>query len=149
MLYHPAGRVPSGDEHACFEVGRGTRLRQVGTGDEQDPLVRDSELGVHPGRGFYFVCRDAKTGKLHYQHAHAGYEGRPVATLLPKVFGRYLVVTVQDRQTFQLKVFDSADGKLVHTLTKKGVGPFGLHGRVSATVQNGRPILLSKNKLSL
>jgi len=38
-------------------------------------------------------------------------------------------------------------GKLVHAIRKKSVGPFGIHGRVSAAVQNGRMVLLSKDKL--
>ena len=58
------------------------------------------------------------------------------------------MVRVQDRQDFELKVFDvSKKGKLVHTLKMKGVGGFGEHGRVSATVQGGRLILMSKDKL--
>jgi len=35
----------------------------------------------------------------------------------------------------------------LHAVKVKGVGDFGEHGRVSATVQNGRLVLLSKDKL--
>jgi hypothetical protein len=31
----------------------------------------------------------------------------------------------------------------------KGVGEFGVHDRVSATVQNGKLVLLSKDKLKI
>jgi hypothetical protein len=115
-------------------------------------------LAPHPGRGFYFVAYDRKTGRRLFRTAEADYDSRPKARLLPTLFsrfvalpdlfGRYAVVTVQDRQRFELKVFDIRDGKRVHVVRKKGVGPFGVHGRVSATVQSGRLVLLSKHKLS-
>jgi len=37
----------------------------------------------------------------------------------------------------------------VYTVTEKGDDAFGVHGRVSATVQNGRVVLLSKDKLAM
>jgi hypothetical protein len=60
-----------------------------------------------------------------------------------------VVMQLQDRQDFDVLVFDRATGKLLHNVKKKGVGPFGVHGRVSTTTQNGRVILLSKDKLGL
>ena len=57
-------------------------------------------------------------------------------------------VRVQDKQDFELKAFDLAKkGKPVFTLKQKGVGPFGVPGRVSATIQAGRPILLTVKEL--
>ena len=38
-------------------------------------------------------------------------------------------------------------GKRIHVLQSKGVEPFGVHGRVSETVQNGRPILFGDYNL--
>ena len=106
-------------------------------------------LAPHPGRGFYVVARDCKTGRLLYQTPMANYDSRPSLSLVPKVFGNHLVVKVQDRQRFELNVFDLRTGKLVHAIRKKGVGPFGIHGRASATVQKGRLLFLSKDNLSL
>ena len=105
-------------------------------------------LAPHPGRGFYFVGYDCRTGKLLFKTEQPNYDSRPDVRLRRTLFGHYAVAQVQDRQTFELKVFDTRSGRLVHTVRKKGVGPFGVHGRVSATVQAGRPVLLSKNKLS-
>jgi len=67
--------------------------------------------------------------------------------LAPGLFGEYAVSLVRDRQDFELKVFELKGGKLVGQVKSKGVGDFGEHGRVSATVQNGRLLLLSKDKL--
>jgi outer membrane protein assembly factor BamB len=106
-------------------------------------------LEVHPGQGYYFVSRDCKTGRELFKTAVAHFDGKPQVRLIPKLFGKYAVVQAQDRQTFELNVFDTTNGKRVHTVRKKGVGPFGVHGRVSATVQNGRLVFLTKHKLSL
>ncbi len=103
----------------------------------------------HPGQGFYFVGLDCKTGKRLFTFEQTGYDAKPLVTLVPRLFGPHVVVEVQDRQQFELKVFDARNGKPVHTLRKKGVGPFGVHGRVSATVQQGRLALLAKDELSL
>ncbi len=106
-------------------------------------------LGVHPGQGFYFIGREAPSGKQLFKQNVVGYSSKPNVSLLPNLYGPMAVVKVQDRQDFELKVFDtSKNGKLVHTLKMKGVGEFGVHGRVSATVQGGRLILMSKDKLS-
>ena len=48
-----------------------------------------------------------------------------------------------------MKVFDIASGKRLHVTAAKGAGDWGEHGRVSATVQNGRLALLSKDKLKI
>ena len=106
-------------------------------------------LGVHPGQSFYFVGRDCKTGRLLFQELAGGYGSKPVVSTMRRAFGVHAAVTLQDRQDFELKVFDIRTGKHLHTVKKKGVGPFGVHGRVSATVQNGRLVLLCKDKLSL
>jgi hypothetical protein len=104
-------------------------------------------IGVHAGQGFYFVGREAKTGKQLFAKEEKGYDSAPEVKLFPELYGNYAVAMVRDRQEFELKVFDAQGGKLVHGLKMKGVGDFGEHGRVSATVQNGKLVLLSKDLL--
>ncbi len=106
-------------------------------------------IGVHPGQRFYFVARDCKTGALKFSRGVKGYDARPSVSLLPRLYGGHAVVTVQDRQVFELRGFDAKTGEPVHMIRKKGVGPLGVHGRASVTVQNGRLVMLSKDKLSL
>jgi outer membrane protein assembly factor BamB/tetratricopeptide (TPR) repeat protein len=103
----------------------------------------------HAGQGFYVVAVDCKTGVRLFTSEQVGYDTKPKATAMPRLYGNHLVVLTEDRQLFEVKVFDVKTGKLVHTLKKKGVAPFGVHGRMSATIQNGRAVLLSKDKLSL
>jgi hypothetical protein len=104
----------------------------------------------HPGQGFYFAALDCKTGKpLFRRREEKGYQGKPDARLIPRLFGGHAVARVRDRQDFELKVFDVEKGVLLHQLTAKGAGDFGEHGRVSATVQNGKLALLSKDKLTI
>ncbi len=76
-----------------------------------------------------------------------GYQAKPEVALLPQTFGPYLVTRSADRQDFQLQVFSSEDGKPIAKVNMKGVGPFGVPGRMSATVQQGRLVLMSKDEL--
>ncbi len=102
----------------------------------------------HPGQGFYFVGLDAKTGKpLFEQYEQKGYGGKPDVSLTHEAFGDVLVARIRDRQDFELKAFRMDNGKLIHQLKLKAAGDFGIHGRVSATVQNGRLLLFGKNTL--
>ena len=111
---------------------------------------RDEVYGVvpHPGQGFYFVGVEGKTGKRLFTNEITGYDAKPLVSLRPRRYGPYAVMTVQDRQQFEIKAFDTRTGKLVQQIRQKGVGPFGVHGRVSVTVQNGKLVMLSKDKLS-
>lgn len=104
-------------------------------------------IGVHRGQGFYVVCYDGKTGKRIYCREEKGYDAKPEVSMLPSVFGEHLVVRVRDRQQFELKVFEAKTGKPVHKVRMKGAGSFGTHGKVSATVQNGRTVLMSKGEM--
>ncbi len=104
-------------------------------------------IGVHPGMGFYFVGRDVKTGKLLFQTSVTGYASKPMVKMIPARQGGHVAVKIRDRQDFEMKGLDLKTGKVSHTIKLKGVGSFGVHGRVSATVQNGRLVLLSKDKL--
>ncbi len=103
----------------------------------------------HPGQGFYMTCLDAQSGKRIYAQEVKGYQSKPNVTLLPRIYGQHLVVQIQDRQEFELKAFETGSGKQVFKVHEKGVGSFGVHGRVSATVQSGRLMLVSKNKVKL
>ena len=113
-------------------------------------IVGEKVVGLeqHPGRGYYVAGRECATGKLLFRTAMDHYASRPVVRARRPLFGRHLVLEVQDRRNFELNVFDVATGKLVQALKKKGVGSFGAHGRVSATVQAGRLVFLSKDELS-
>jgi len=104
-------------------------------------------IGVHAGQGFYLVARDCQTGKAFFTREEKGYDSPPEVRLVPGLFGEYLVTMLRDRQDFELKVFEVKAGKLVQQVRSKGVGDFGEHGRVSATVQNAKLLLLSKDKL--
>jgi len=106
-------------------------------------------IGLRPGQAFYFVGRECKTGRLLFSQAVKGYDSKPVVSLVHRNFAGHAVARVQDRQRFELKVFDMKTGRVLHTLRDKGVGPFGVHGRVSAAVQHGRLILLCKDKLHM
>ncbi len=104
----------------------------------------------HPGQGFYLVGVEAKTGKpLFNKQEVKGYTAKPQVKLFSCVYGSQVVARVMENQDFELRAFDTKDGKELQKVTKKGVGPYGVHGRVSAEVQQGRLILLSKDKLSL
>ena len=105
-------------------------------------------IGVHPGQGFFLVGRHCETGQRLFRTEQTGYQSRVAVRMAPRSYGGHVVVTVRDRQDFELKAFDLRTGRHLRTLKAKGVAPFGVHGRVSATAQNGRLVLLSKDKLS-
>jgi outer membrane protein assembly factor BamB len=104
-------------------------------------------ISYFPGQGYYLVGYASKTGKRIFRTTADGYNSKPQVQLLSKRFGDQLVVRVQDRQDFDMRVFDAKKGKQVHRVQMKGMGTYGIHGRVSATVQNGRTVLLSKDQV--
>jgi len=111
----------------------------------------DKVYGIipHAGQGFYVAGLECRTGRRLFKVEYKDYQGKPGVVLLNRVVGgEHLVVQVEDRQDFQVKVFDVRTGQAVHTVGQKGVGPFGVHGKVSGTVQHGRVVLLSKDKLN-
>jgi outer membrane protein assembly factor BamB/tetratricopeptide (TPR) repeat protein len=116
-------------------------------------LIRDGKLyGIkdHPGQGFYLVGLDAATGKpLFPTVEQKGYGGKPVVRLNNAVYGNILVTRIQDRQDFQIKLFDIAKGSLLHTVKVKGVGEFGSHGRASAAVLPRGVALMGKYDLRM
>ncbi len=102
----------------------------------------------HAGQGYYVTAYDCPTGKTLFRQEVVGYQAKPETSLLGSVVGGQLVATVADRQNFQLRTFDAKTGELKNLVETKGVGPIGVHGRMSATVQNGRLILMSKDNVS-
>jgi hypothetical protein len=102
----------------------------------------------HPGQAFYFSGRVCTTGKSIFRTEVSGYQAKPQTTLLPRIYGNYMVARTADRQDFDLKSFNLSDGKLEHSLRIKGVGPYDIHGRISTTVQHGRLVMLSKDTIS-
>lgn len=126
--------------------------------DSRTPRPMDSLLiagetiyGIEPhaGQGFYVTAYDCASGKNIFRQETADYQAKPEVNLLGNIVGGQLVVTVADRQDFELRTFDAQSGEAQNMVQTKGVGPFNVHGRMSATVQHGRLILLSKDKLSL
>jgi hypothetical protein len=111
----------------------------------------DKVYGIvpHAGQGFYVAGLECRTGQRLFKVEYKDYQGKPGVRLAGRVIGgQHLAAEVEDRQDFQVKVFDVKTGQAVHTAAQKGVGPFGVHGKVSATVQSGRVVLLSKDKLN-
>jgi hypothetical protein len=104
-------------------------------------------LEPHGGQGFHLVCRHAGTGKQLFKAAAVGYDSEPDVALIPVRYGHHVVARVRDRNDFELRCMDLKTGKTVRTVKLKGEEGFGIHGRVSATVQNGRAVLMSRNKL--
>ncbi len=127
------------------EEGRATSNRCTGV-----QIAADVAYGIQPhaGQGFYLVARDADKGQQLFREEVVGFQGKPEVSLWPHIYGDHLVVQVVDRQTFELRVFDRKSGKPVATLRKTGIPPVGVHGRVSLAIQNGRLVMLSKDKLS-
>lgn len=114
-------------------------------------IAGDKVFGIQPhaGQGFYFVGRDARTGQQFFREELATYKSKPQVRLLPHLFGQHVVAEISDGQDFELRAFDLQTGRNVATLPMPGVGPFGTHGHMSATVQHGRMVLMSKHKLGM
>lgn len=104
-------------------------------------------LEVHPGNAFYVVGRAARTGKLLFRHEVGDYESPPRAVMRPHRFGQHAVIQTQTNQDLELLAANLKTGKPTFKIKGKGIGWFGEHGRVSATVQAGRMLLLCKEKL--
>ncbi|MBE7466694.1 MAG: PQQ-binding-like beta-propeller repeat protein [Planctomycetes bacterium] len=102
----------------------------------------------HAGQGFHFASVEAATGKRGYKIEYKDYQGKPqidVESILPD--GQAVILS-QDNQDFAIRLLGLKDGKELQKVDRKGVGPMGTHGRVSAQSQAGRLILLSKDDLS-
>ena len=118
-------------------------------------LIRDGRLyGIQPHPGPGVLLRRRWTARrarpCSRPNEQAGYGGKPeVAPAAGAATATPWSRMVKDRQDFELKAFDAADGKLLHALRSRRTGDFGEHGRASATVQNGGLALLGKNDLRI
>jgi len=92
---------------------------------------------------------NARTGAKVCDTQSAPFAVKPTAHLDERVRGTHLLLRVADQQQFSLVLFDTQQRKAVHTLLLKGTGPFGVHGRVSYTVQGGALALLTKTRLTV
>jgi outer membrane protein assembly factor BamB/tetratricopeptide (TPR) repeat protein len=112
-------------------------------------IVGDRLYGIRPhaGQGYYFTALDCKTGGTIFANEQTDYTSKPEIEILPRLYGATMVVRGKDRLDFELKAFQLKDGKLLHKMRVKAAGEFDLHGRASATAQNGRLLLLGKNSL--
>jgi hypothetical protein len=107
-------------------------------------------LRIRPGQGFYFAGVDCLSGQaLFRQSDQKGYQTGPKVRLRQGFHGQHLVAEIKDRQDFELKALDTRNGKVSHAVRVKGVGDFGLHGRASATVQNGCLVIHGQNTLKI
>ena len=82
-----------------------------------------------------------------YKREYKGYQARPEVILWENLFEGHTVTRVKDRQDFEIAIFSKKNAKCEFRIKKKGVGSFGEPGRVSAAIQNGNVILLTKDKL--
>jgi outer membrane protein assembly factor BamB/tetratricopeptide (TPR) repeat protein len=101
-------------------------------------------IGDHPGQGFRFVSYDCVKGKKVFDKLIEGYSSPPIVRLRNFIYGKHVVVELQDRKNFEAIVLDKNTGALVKKIEDKGDGPIGEIGRVSIAVQNGYPVLFSK-----
>ena len=114
-------------------------------------------LTAGAGRSFNVHAMEAATGKeLAKWTSRETYQTKPQVTLWPETFGGSIagasppsgsvVARVQDNQTFELIALDGKTCQPIHVVTTKGVGPWDTHGRVSATVQDGRLVLMNAER---
>lgn len=101
-------------------------------------------IGEHPGQGFFFVSYDCAKGTRKVKKLLEGYSSVPTVRLRNEIYGKHVVVELQDRKDFQIIVLDKNSGEVVKKVADKGDGPIGEIGRVAMTIQNGHPILFSK-----
>ena len=101
-------------------------------------------IGEHPGQGYYFVAYDCSKGTKKFSKIQEGYSSPPIVKLRDHIYGKHLVVELQDRKNFEVIVFDRNTGEVVKKVADKGDGPIGEIGRVAVTVQDGHPVLFSR-----
>ena len=92
---------------------------------------------------------EAATGKRVCNWQSTPFAVKPEVALDGRVSAAYLLARIADQQEFSLVLFDKKARKPVHTLPLKGTGPYGVHGRVSYTVQGGYLAMLTRTKLTV
>ena len=110
-------------------------------------------IGLHPGQGFYITKLDCRTGRRLFHQEVAGYQEEPEVKLVPRKYTdgetEHGFITVRDRQDYYVLIADLNSGEVVHQVKMDGTGSFGVHGRVSATLQNGRVVMMSRDDLEM
>ncbi|PCJ58613.1 MAG: hypothetical protein COA79_12705 [Planctomycetota bacterium] len=111
----------------------------------------DSVYGLQnsSGRTFTLLGIDKKTGVRKLKVRSSAYGEQPEVKLLPNIYGTGLVVQVNEGQTFEMFSVDTKKKKKSGALRRKGQGPWGMHGRASASVQNGKLLLMTSRELSV
>ena len=89
----------------------------------------------------------AQTGTKVCQYESKPFAVKPEVELDQRIRGKYLLVRIADQQEFSLILFDTEKKQPVHALALKGMGPYGVHGRVSYTAQGGYLAMLTKTQL--
>jgi hypothetical protein len=92
---------------------------------------------------------ESATGRKVCDAQSQPFAVKPEVVLDERVRGGHLLLRIADQQEFSLVVFDTQKRQAVHELKQKGTGPFGVHGRVSCTVQGGFVALLTKTVLTI
>jgi outer membrane protein assembly factor BamB len=107
-------------------------------------------IALHPGQGYLLTAYECATGKKLWGPAkEEGFQQKPKTFLYPHVYDKHLVAQVEDGRNFEMRVYDTASGKMLHKITKKGDGPIGVHGRVSGIVQDGKLGFITKDDFTL
>lgn len=101
-------------------------------------------IGQHPGQGFYFVSYDCSKGNRKINKLIDGFASNPIVNMRKHIYGKHVVIEVQDKKDFHIIVLDKNSGEIVKKVSDKGDGPIGDIGRVAITIQDGHPVLFSK-----
>jgi outer membrane protein assembly factor BamB/tetratricopeptide (TPR) repeat protein len=127
--------------------------------DPKKPRESEPMYGAlfHGGRVYGLQVTDANTWRLLGFEARTGkkvldwqsppFAVKPEAVLDRRVSGAYLLVRLADQQEFSTVVYDVAAKRPAHQALVKGMGPYGVAGRVSYTVQGGYLAMLTKTEL--
>jgi hypothetical protein len=134
VLWHTDPKNPKANQPMYSPVFDGTTIYGV--------VVTDANK-------FHILGFDAATGKKVCAWSSKAYAVRPTVELDDRVVGDHLLARVAEEQAFSLVVFDTKAKKSVHTLALKGHGPYGVHGRVSYTVQGGYLAMLVMKHLTI
>ena len=102
-------------------------------------------IGEHPSQGFYFVTIDCIKGVRKINKLYEGFNSAPLVNLRNNIYGKHVVLEIQDRKDFHMMVLDKNTGELIKKVSDEGDGPIGEAGRVAITVQDGHPILFSSS----
>ncbi|PCJ58332.1 MAG: hypothetical protein COA79_13830 [Planctomycetota bacterium] len=103
-------------------------------------------LEEYSGQGFYFTAYECDKGKRLFKNLYKGYSEKPFVEMDSISYGNNYFVKIQDRKNFEILLVDKKSGKPIKKIKSKGDGPIGAPGKISMIMQNGHPVLFSKNK---